>query len=88
MPQHDLAIFEREEVRRQISRRPPPPIALPDFPISELLEGEDEEDDQPRSELKRQLREGDERWHYNRRSFHEYNRVGSPTPAWCPGRAL
>ena len=45
--------FEREEVRRQISRRPPPPIALPDFPISELLEGQDEEEDQPRSELKR-----------------------------------
>ena len=53
--------YEREEVRRQISRHPPFHLPQPTFPVAQLLEGEDEEEEQPRSELKRQLREEGER---------------------------
>ncbi len=76
--------YEREEVRRQI--REPPPHLMPfrAFPAPQLLEGEDEEADQPRSELKRHLREEDERWQKDRSAFHEAIRVNSPDARMVP----
>lgn len=75
---------EREEVRRQISRYPPLHLSQPGFPVAQLLEGKDEEEEQPRSELKRHLREEDEYWQYSRSCFHDAVRVASPNAGIVP----